>query len=46
VAAVVLLGAFGLVYLGLTAAAGVSESARLVGRLGLGRGSRRADRGR
>jgi putative peptidoglycan lipid II flippase len=37
VAAVVLLGAFGLVYLGLTAAAGISESARLVGRLGLGR---------
>ena len=36
VAAVALLGVFGLVYLGLTAAMGVAESARVVGRLGLG----------
>ncbi|HTG49625.1 MAG TPA: hypothetical protein VL915_03980, partial [Gemmatimonadales bacterium] len=37
VAAVALLGVFGLVYLGLTAAMGVAESSRLVRRLGIGR---------
>jgi hypothetical protein len=46
VAAVVLLGVFGLVYLGLTAAVGVGESTRLAARLGLGRGDRRSGGGR
>jgi len=40
VAAVALLGVFGLVYVGLTAAMGVAESSRLVGRLGIGRRDR------
>ncbi|HET7241334.1 MAG TPA: lipid II flippase MurJ, partial [Gemmatimonadales bacterium] len=36
-AAVAVLGVFGVVYLGLTAAMGIGESARLLGRLGLAR---------
>ena len=40
VAAVALLGVFGLVYLGLTAAMGVAESSRLLGRLGICRRDR------